>query len=191
MTANPTSFFKINVTDTCAVWNLLSSKILFCAALSANCTFCITGFVYYECLLKQRSAYSNEDLELQTRLKKAIEKGNIVRYGLDIADLQEIEVLERRRNLGKGELSSIAYAKKIDKAIMTDDQKARRLAENILDQGKVQTTPKLLGWLFFSGILVDHQKDEIIREHRAMSRPLSRHFIAMYETGLQYRLISY
>lgn len=190
MALDPSNFKKINVTDTCAVWNILSSRILYSASLTANCSFCITGFVFYECLIKQRTENTEEDRELQSRLKHELKKRRILSNNLDIGDLQEIKILEKRRNLGKGELSSIAFAKKINQAIITDDKKARNLAENVLNHEYVQTTPLLLGWLFYSSYLSDHQKDEIIVEHEKLRRPLGKYFNIMYERALEYRLMS-
>lgn len=189
MTLDPSNFKKINVTDTCAVWNILSSRILFSASFTANCSFCITGFVFYESLIKPRTEITKEDYELQSRLKHELKNKKILSHNLNIEDLQEIKILERRRNLGKGELSSIAFAKKINQAIITDDKKARNLAEQVLNHNFVQTTPQLLGWLFYTGNLSDHQKDEIIVEHENLKRPLAKYFNVMYERALEYRLM--
>ncbi len=189
MHLDPSSFKKVNVTDTCSIWNIISSKTLYSAALAANCIFCITGFVLYECLFKPRKETIKEDVELQSRLKKEIQAQRISSYRLDLEDLQEIEILEKRKNLGKGELSTIAFAKKTNQAIITDDKKARNLAEQVLDQGYVQTTPHLFGWLFYVGYLADHQKDDIITEHESLKRPLAKFFDEMYNRALEYRLM--
>ena len=73
-----------------------------------------------------------------------------------------LDVLEKRRNLGKGELSSIVFAKKAGQPFLTDDKGARNLAESILNKDQVQTTPHLCGWLFYKNILTDSDKDSII-----------------------------
>lgn len=44
---------------------------------------------------------------------------------------------------------------------MTDDQGARKLAENSLDMGMVQTTPHLFGWLFCEQILAGPNQDAL------------------------------
>ena len=105
----------------------------------------------------------------------------------DISDLQAIKLLESRKRLGKGELSSIAFAMKIGQAVITDDMKARKLAE---DSGHVhiQTTPHLFSWLIFKGRLSDFDKGAVIAQHRAMDRPLAPHFEKAYEMALQCRL---
>lgn len=50
MPLDPSRFHAVNVSDTCAVWNVLSSATLYSAAVAKGCTFCCTGFVAYECL---------------------------------------------------------------------------------------------------------------------------------------------
>jgi hypothetical protein len=47
----------------------------------------------------------------------------------------------------------------------------------------------MVGWLFFSGALVDADFETVIREHEEVNRPLSKQFEAMYREGLQYRLM--
>lgn len=73
---------------------------------------------------------------------------------------------------------------------MTDDQGARKLAEQSLDVGLVQTTPHLFGWLFFEAKLVDADKAIIVAQHVEVGRPLKPHFEEMYRTALSYRLMA-
>ena len=54
MALDPSSFYKHNITDTCAVWNVLSSLLLYARAKSAGVVFICTRFVIYECLFKPR-----------------------------------------------------------------------------------------------------------------------------------------
>lgn len=105
-------FSLINVIDTCAIWNVLSSRRMTSAAKEAKCHFPVTMFVYYEALHKPRSEPTKEDIELQGRLRQERKIGFFGDCSLDIADLQEVGVLESRMRLGKGELSSITFAKK-------------------------------------------------------------------------------
>ena len=107
----------------------------------------------------------------------------LLRHG----DLQASKLLESRKRLGKGELSSIAFAMKIGQAVITDDLKARTLAK---DSGHphVQTTPHLFSWLIFKGRLGDFDKGTVIAQHKAMDRPLAPHFETAYEMALQCRL---
>lgn len=187
MRINVSEFRPYNVIDTCAVWNVLSSRVLYSTAHSAGCVFCITQFVQYECLHKPRKPSAHGPI-LQQRLQQEQLKGDFQAYTLTVEDLQDVSILESRRKLSKGELSSIAFAKKIGQAFLTDDQKARKLAEGILDQ-LVQTTPHLLGWLFFSGRLSDGDKKTIIDEHILLAGTLSPHFEVIYSESLRCQLL--
>lgn len=111
----------------------------------ARCEFCTTSFVRYECLQARKKAPTSAETELMRRLAQEQGRGGFVAHSCDISDLQAIKLLESRKRLGKGELSSIAFAMKIGQAVITDDMKARKLAE---DSGHVhiQTTPR-----FFRG----------------------------------------
>ncbi len=112
-------------------------------------------------------------------------------HHLDIDDLNDVEILQQRRRLGKGELASIAFAKRTGQAFITDDQRARTLAQSVLEPAAVQTTPHLFGWLMFHGWIGDSDKDQIIAEHRSSQRPLSAFFDEVYLTVLQYRAQSF
>lgn len=188
MAIDPSKFHLINVADTCSVWNLLSSVRLHAAAKEARCEFCITSFVFYECVKKKRkNAPTPAETELLRRLDQEQSRGGFAAHSCGIGDLQAIEILENRNRLGKGELSSIAFAMKIGQAVITDDMKARRLAE---DSGHAltQTTPHLFSWLIFNGRLGDSDKATVIAQHEAMGRPLAPHFETAYEMALQCRL---
>jgi len=188
MAIDPSKFHLINVADTCAVWNVLSSPRLHAAAKEAHCEFCITSFVRYECLSKPRKKTPTPtETELMRRLAQEQTRGGFASHSCDIGDLQAVKILESRKRLGKGELSSIAFAMKIGQAVITDDMKARKLAE---DSGHslIQTTPHLFSWLIFKGRLGDSDKPTVIMQHQAMERPLSPHFETAYEMALQCRL---
>ncbi len=188
MRTDPTRFHLLNVIDTCAVWNVLSSRLLYTRAAVVRCSFCCTRFVIYECLYKKRKTTSTEDTELQGRLRAESKNGQFSCQQLDVEDLQDVQVLESRKRLSLGELSSIAFAKKTQQAFMTDDQGARRLAESHIPADLVQTTPQLFGWLFFNGTLQDADKNTIIAEHAAMKRPLGPYLEEMYLWCLEQRL---
>src|ERR1035437_6775092 len=190
MPSDPSIFEPVNVIDTCAIWNVLSSRILYATARSAGCSFCCTRFVLYECLHKPRTNPSVSDLELQKRMLDECDLGTITVYPLAISDLQDVSVLESRKRLGKGELSSIAFANKIRRAFLTDDQGARKLAAKVIGDQRVQTTPHLFGWLFFIGRLGDGDKDRIIQEHNRHQGPLAPYFEEMYLRALEFRLMS-
>jgi len=188
MAIDPSKFHLVNVADTCSVWNVLSSARLLAAAKEARCEFCITSFVRYECLTKPRKKEPTAaETELMRRLALEQGRGGFAAHSCGIGDLQAIKILESRRRLGKGELSSIAFAMKIGQAVITDDKKARKLAE---DSGHAltQTTPHLFSWLIFKGRLGDSDKGTVIAQHEAMDRPLAPHFETAYEMALQCRL---
>ncbi|MCG9892794.1 MAG: hypothetical protein MH252_17180 [Thermosynechococcaceae cyanobacterium MS004] len=184
---DPSRFHKLNVVDSCAIWNIISSQLLRTRAYFAECSFCCTDFVYYECLYKPRTKAKSEDIALQNLLRQEMEDGRFQHYPLDIEDLQEIGLLQKRKKLGKGELASIAYAKKTPLAFLTDDRGARNLAEEVLTHHKVQTTAHLLGWLFFESLLSDSDLNRIIDEHKKYNGKLEKYFIVMYERALDFR----
>ncbi len=190
MALDYSTFHTTNMADTCAIWNTLSSKLLYQAALSANCVFSCTAYVAYECLLKPRSKVDKLDEDLQSLLRQEQQKGRFIAYHLDVDDLLEIEILEKRRNLGKGELSSIAFATRTNQAFLTDDQRARKLASEVMGRGQVQTTPHLFGWLLYKQFLGDSDKDPIISEHESMNGPLKQHFEDAYQEALRSRLVA-
>jgi len=109
-------------------------------------------------------------------------------HSIDLDDLNEVGVLERRQKLSKGELSSTVFAKKTGQAFLTDDQTARRIAAGYLEDDRVQTTPQLFGWLILKGFLGDSDKDAVIEEHTRLGRPLGEYFGVMYLRALELRL---
>jgi hypothetical protein len=124
---------------------------------------------------------------LKQRLIRQRELGRFQDFHFTLDELEEVAILERRRKLGKGELSSIAFAKKNRQAILTDDRQAGRLANEVCDHGMVQTTPQLLGWLFFTAGLLDSDLQRVVEEHEEVNRPLAKHFGTMYHQGLEHR----
>lgn len=188
MKIDPSNFQKLNVADTCAIWNVLSSRLLYNRAKEVGCYFCCTKFVHYEALHKPRKNYTSEDMELQNRLREAIKHGQFKSYNLDLEDLQEVDILKKRNNLGKGELASIAFAKKTNQAFITDDMEARKLATEVMFRQLVQTTPHLVGWLFFANFLGDGDLKTIIYEHKKYNRPLAKYFNEMYIRALDYKM---
>ncbi len=165
----------------------MSSVRLYNAAKEAGCEFCITEFVRYECLVKPRSSRNSNDEILIGRLTKEQKLGAFASHACTIADLQDVELLERRKVLGKGELSSIAFAMKIMQAVITDDQKARRLAADVGHQ-LVQTTPHLFSWLIFTDRLGDSDTTLVIQQHEEMGQNLKPHLEKAYELALMCKL---
>ena len=187
MPIDPSKFHRINVADTCSVWNVLSSVRLYNASKEASCDFCITDFVRYECLVKPRTTPNAAEQALIGRLTREQSRGAFKAHACSIDDLQVVELLERRKKLGKGELSSIAFAMKIRQAVITDDQKARKLAE-AAGHPLVQTTPHLFSWLIFTGRLGDSDKALVIQQHEEMDQDLTPHFERAYEMALVCKL---
>jgi predicted nucleic acid-binding protein len=183
-----TNFKLINVLDTCSIWNILSSNLIFLSALQNRVYFSVTQFVEYECLRKPRRGFSQADFELKSRMELGISEGKIKVCSLSISDLQDLDILERRKRLGRGELSTIVFAKKISQALITDDQSARKFANEVLGPNAVQTTPHLVGWMFYHRILTDSSLAEIIREHKYFARPLETYFQQVYRTALEWQL---
>lgn len=189
MAINVSTFHLHNIADTCAIWNVLSSSRLFRAALSADIVFACTRVVIYECLQKPRESASEADRQLQGRLRAAEKASQLSVYPVEIQDLQIVTLLENRRRLGKGELSTIAFAMKTRQVVLTDDQKARRLVSEIMST-PAQTTPHLFGWLFFVNRLADSDKDLVIMEHRDVGRPLAPHLESAYMEAMRCRLMT-
>lgn len=185
-------FHLHNMIDTCATWNLLAAQVFYSAASSVGCHFYCTQYVNYECLAKPRKApLTNEEDELRNRLLKAYERGIFKVLNLEIDDLQDVEVLENRRRLGKGELSSIVLAKKLQQAFLTEDDNAVKLAVQVMNQQMVQTTAQLFGWLYFIDQLGDSDKITVFADYAIFGRYVQERFEAAYQEALRCRLMSY
>jgi hypothetical protein len=83
-----------------------------------------------------------------------------------------------------GETSSIAFAMKIRQAVITDDQKARKLAQ-VAGHTLVQTTPHLFAWLIFTGRLGDSDHGVVASQHKALEGDLGPHLETAYGLALQ------
>jgi hypothetical protein len=101
-----------------------------------------------------------------------------------------VETLDKRKRVSKGELSSIVFAKKTQQAFMTDDKKAANLARTMIPTDKVQSTPHLLGWLYFNGRLLDADKVTILTELEELNRNLRTQIEETYHEALRCRLMS-
>lgn len=187
MAIDPSTFHRINVVDTCAVWNILSSSRLHAAAREALCDFCVTAYVRYECLEKPRTTHRDHDDELVRRLRAARSQGAFKEHACSIADLQDLANLESRRSLGKGELSSLAFAIKIRQGFLSDDMKAIRLAREV-GHAPTQTTCHLFAWLVFDTRLSDGDKTTVIAQHKEVQGVLEPHLEKAYAMALEYRL---
>lgn len=176
---------KLSVIDTCAILNLFSSEKLYNTIINENFSFCYTSFVEYETFYKRVKKTTKEIQFQRKKLQQETEKQRFRCERLSIDDLQEVEILDARKKLGKGELSSIAFAKKINQTFMTDDKGARKLGEEILGKQRVLTTPRVLGWLYFNRILTDPDHKDIICEHKSSGRKMAHIYEEIYKEALR------
>lgn len=184
------AFARHNVIDTSSIWNLLSSNTLYAAAQLAGCTYCCTQAVHYEAVTKPRSHPRPEAERLRQLFIGESESGIFPRYEISIEDLQDLESITDTRRLGMGELSSIAFAHKINHALLTDDKRAAKAAKRVIPAHRVQNVPHLFGWLFFTAQLSDGDKTTVIAEHGANGQGLAIHFEGAYNMALRSRLMA-
>ena len=187
---NDVSQFRLlNVGDTCSLWNLLASPLLYVTARAAGMRVCCTNFVIYECLHK-RSRHWPERLELQKRLKSKLADGSITAHPIDLEDLQQVEVLRNRKKLSIGELSVLVFAGKTRQAMLTDDKGAQKLALTHLAAESIQNTPHLVAWLYFESLLGDADVAQVKAELSALARNLDPHFDRFYLEAQRCRVIA-
>jgi hypothetical protein len=180
MAIDPSNFYLHNISDTCAVWNVLSSRILYSRADQSGVVFYCTEFVIYECLNKKRTSPTVCSLQLQKNFQQLQQNCKFRKVSLSVEDLHDVDKLNSRKRLGKGELSTLAYAMKTRQAFLSDDQNARKFAENFLGSGRTQTTPHLFSWLIFTGKISDSEKAQVISEHLANEGDISPHLENAY-----------
>lgn len=190
MSFDPARFAAISVVDTCAVWNMLSSQLLNQAAIQAKLYFCTTPMVLYECLQKPRSNITPEQQQLMSRLRRERTAGRFPVQECSLDDLLSVSSKAPGR-LGSGELSCIATAYRIRSiAVMTDEKLARKYAQGSLGL-KVETTPRLYGYLHYHMHLGGADHDGIIKEHeRFERRPLTPFFEQAFEDAMRCRLMA-
>lgn len=181
-------FILNNSIDTCAIWNILSARKLCAAVFESGVEIWATKFVLYEALDKPRKNNDEAQQELRSRLRKCLSNKMVKYANIDIDDLKTVEALESRKKLGKGELAAIAFAKKFTLAFLTDDQKARKLAQKYLGIQYDQTVPKLFGWLVFEGMVLDSDKEDIIKEHEQFGGNLARFFRQCFDDAMLLKL---
>jgi predicted nucleic acid-binding protein len=190
MALDPTRFSPASVADTCSVWNMLSSRKLYQAAINAKLHFCVTGMVLYECLQKPRSFTSSERTEMMQRLERARRSGGFPMEACSLDDLADIS-RQAPKGLGSGELSCIAVAYRVRSiAFMTDEKQARHVGLTKFGLN-VETTPKLYAWLHYRQHLGGSDHEDVIREHEMYeSRPLTHFFREAYEEAMRCRLMA-
>jgi predicted nucleic acid-binding protein len=182
---------KFSIIDTCSILNIFSADDFYNAVAEAKFTFSYTDFVEYEALYKLCKDVDADFLNRQRNRLRTGDKKHIFRKEtLTIEDLQDVNILKARRNLGKGELSSIAFARKANIPFTTDDIAARNLGEEILGSNRVFTTPRILGWLYYNRFLTDSCQNNIISQHKQNKRPLSVIYNEVYMEVLRQLLYS-
>jgi hypothetical protein len=186
---NISQFEKLNVADTCSLWNILASPILSSNAEMAGVQLCSTTFVLYECLNKPGQVRP-ERAELQKRLKRKLDSGSIRCHPIDIEDLQDFEVLKNRKKLSTGELSVVVFARKTRQAVLTDDIGAQKLARRELGADLVQSTPHLFAWLYFNSRVNDSDKDQIVSDLLSLGRSLQPHLDEFHTEAQRCRAIA-
>jgi hypothetical protein len=181
---------KAVLTDSCSVQNVLSSATLLAACTRGLFSFAVTKYCLYECLDKPRKTATDGDLAIRQRLREARIQGSFREHDLSVEDLQEAALLRLRKRVGAGELSTIALAKRFGIGVQTDDDRAEKLAAEVLGNERVQTTPHVLGWMFFHGLLADYQLDVVLAEHRGVGRNLSERFKEAHLEACRVRLLA-
>lgn len=179
--------------DTCAIWNILSSKALTVAA-RGRCHFVLAEYVKYECLVKPRKKPAPQ---LQARLRQELAAGtHFSVHPLTVEDLRDLSAnIGRVRKFHSGELAALALARKLGNGFVTDDRTARAVAENSIGISRVRTTPHLVGWLIFLGHLSDGDIPTIIADNAALNRQYGQlgEFIQacyIHAMGLKLRIVA-
>lgn len=184
---NYKDFHKSNAIDTCAVWNILSSKKLTHVSISCGLDGCLTKCVYYECTKKWNKSSEIEN-ELKMRLESVIKDRAFKKFDISVDDLLDESICELSNRIGLGELSALAFARRYRIAFLTDDQKARQLAAQVINIDFVQTTPHLLGWLCYNNKLSDSDKADVVGEHVELGGILEKYFDSAYLQAMSLRL---
>ena len=189
----PDSFGPVSVTDTCAIWHLVGSRTLFGAARHRRLSFVITNTVYYECFVKSRSkAPSANHKILRERLARRIEQGEVDQLKVTVDDLRDVISAARQqgsdKRLGCGEISCAALARRLRQAVLTDNKRDFRAIEKLVD-GLLQTTPRLLGWLYIVGRLTDGDIKDVIKEHCSSGGQMSRIYEQAHREACEQRLM--
>jgi hypothetical protein len=190
MNFDVSKFYLHNAIDSCAIWHLISSKLFYSLVDNAKVTLCCTDYVQYECLFKIRKDPQKSDIELQKYLESLIEADKIKCVSLTLAELQDMEVLSKRKNLGKGELSLLAYIKNKPLAFLSDDDNACKFARQEAKLNFIQTIPHLLGWLTYNEKISESDKDTIISQHTSYGGTFVKRFQKAYDEGCRCRQMS-
>ena len=91
------------------------------------------------------------------------------------------------RRLGQGEISCAALARRWGTAVLTDNKKDFKAIEGLVD-GRLQTTPRLLGWLYLDGHLTDSDVSDVISEHYSSGGHMSEVYTLAHSEACAIRL---
>lgn len=188
----PEKFVSVNVTDTCAIWHLVGAPTLFRAARQVTVSFVITSTVFYECFVKSRGRKPTvQREEMRKRLRTYIDQGQVSRMNLEIDDLQDVITLARQRGcdkrLGQGELSCAALARRLGKAVLTDNKRDFTAIDGLAD-GRLHTTPRLLAWLYVKGHITDSDVEHVRTEHQKSGGQMSQIYKRAHYEACEKRL---
>ncbi|KAA0593968.1 hypothetical protein J2848_004134 [Azospirillum lipoferum] len=162
-------FPAVSAIDTCAVWNILSSRTLSAAISRKGCHFVLAEYVRYECLGKPRTNLTEADAALCEKLKTEITSSKQFSvHPLGVDDLRDlVATVGSPKRFHHGEVAALALSRKLGNGFLTDDYAARKVGENTLGQDRVRSTPLLVGWLVYDGQLTDGDIPVIVADNKA------------------------
>lgn len=190
----PDKFESVNVTDTCAVWHLIAADTLFQTARRVKLFFIITQTVFFECFVKSRGRpITAKRAALRQRLRDQIDNNCISQMEVSIDDLQEAIAVARQngwdKRLGHGELSCAALVRNLGHAaVLTDNKRDFTVIRGMIDE-RLQTTPRLLGWLYVEGELSDAGVKDVVCEHEEFGGHMVDVYNKAYREACEKRLM--
>lgn len=193
MLDNIREFNKNGVIDTCSLLNLTSSSTLSRASKNKNCNFIISDFIEYELLYKERNI--RDELrrqraeELDEIVARMIDSGEIQKYNIELSDLLNPAFVKHNKAKSRGELTAIVLAEKFNIGVITDDEKAQKVACGAIGKKYVESVCSLISWMYYHNNLNDSDKDKIIQEQAYFLRNQKEKFQKAYERGLEERLM--
>jgi len=108
---------------------------------------------------------------------------------IELEDLQEVSALEGRMSISKGELSTIAFAKRTGQSFLSDDRQAKELAKSALAPESIQDIPHLCGWLCLNDVLHESDANTIRAELKTLQRYLDPHIENAFRGALEIKLM--
>lgn len=125
-------------------------------------------------------------------LSPAHRAGEVDQLKVTVDDLRDVINAARQqgsdKRLGCGEISCAALARRLRQAVLTDNKRDFRAIEKLVD-GLLQTTPRLLGWLYIVGRLTDGDIKDVIKEHCSSGGQMSRIYEQAHREACEQRLM--